>query len=352
MPATLCSVNGWKRNPIRPVFFAPTDIQPGGLTEEIKGRLRQSQHLIVICSPNSAKSHWVGEEIAYFHSLGRTDKIHFFIVDGEPHSANKENECFNPIIGQLLLPEILGANIHEKISVFPWINKERALVQLVTKLLHVEFDSIWQRHKRQMFRKTLCWIFGTILVSFIICGVWKYNKLVDVRVSLREVSKYNEFLPQLTNGKVTMLFENDTIEKRIKSIDEEIYFKKLPSRAMGEEVHMVVIDSVGLYYTVDTTVRLSQNIMLNISRNPQKYGVIKFRLLDAQSYLPIENCEIQIEGQSDVSDKNGNVFITIPVERQRTEYKIHSTLTLETDICLGEYDADGFVIFANCETCE
>ena len=33
MPATLCSERGWKkRNPINPIFFAPTDIQPGGLT--------------------------------------------------------------------------------------------------------------------------------------------------------------------------------------------------------------------------------------------------------------------------------------------------------------------------------
>ena len=34
MPATLCSEHGWERTPIKPVFFAPTDIQPGGLTEQ------------------------------------------------------------------------------------------------------------------------------------------------------------------------------------------------------------------------------------------------------------------------------------------------------------------------------
>ena len=31
-----------------------------------------------------------------------------------PHSGNAETECFNPIIGQLGLPEILGANVHER----------------------------------------------------------------------------------------------------------------------------------------------------------------------------------------------------------------------------------------------
>lgn len=56
MPATLCSERGWKRKPMDPVFFAPYEIQPGGLDEELKKRLRESKNLIVICSPNSAKS--------------------------------------------------------------------------------------------------------------------------------------------------------------------------------------------------------------------------------------------------------------------------------------------------------
>ena len=60
MPATLCKEHGWERKPINPVFFAPTDIQPGGLSEELQERLRASRNLIVICSPNSAKSEWVG----------------------------------------------------------------------------------------------------------------------------------------------------------------------------------------------------------------------------------------------------------------------------------------------------
>ena len=127
MPATLCSEHGWKRRPIAPVFYAPTDIQPGDLRQELEARLRASRHLIVICSPHSAKAKWVGWEIAYFHSLGRTENIHFFIVDGEPHSQDHERECFNPIIEELGIPEQLGANIHERVSRWPWVNRERAV---------------------------------------------------------------------------------------------------------------------------------------------------------------------------------------------------------------------------------
>ncbi|MDE6634828.1 MAG: toll/interleukin-1 receptor domain-containing protein, partial [Bacteroidaceae bacterium] len=138
MPATLCSQRGWKRKPINPVFFAPTDIQPGELDEELKGRLRASKNLIVICSPNSAQSEWVGKEIKYFHELGRDKEIYFFIVAGIPNSGNAATECFNPVIDKLGLPEILGANIHEKIYRWAWMNRERAYVQLISKLLGVE----------------------------------------------------------------------------------------------------------------------------------------------------------------------------------------------------------------------
>ena len=96
MPATLCSEHNWDRKPMNPIFFAPTDIQPGGLTEELQERLKASKNLIVICSPNSAQSEWVGKEIEFFHNLGRTKNIHFFIVDGIPHSVTPATECFNP----------------------------------------------------------------------------------------------------------------------------------------------------------------------------------------------------------------------------------------------------------------
>ena len=156
MPSTLCSQHGWKRTPLRPIFFAPTDIQPGPLSDELKNRLKDSRHLIVVCSPNSAQSEWVGKEIEYFNSLGRTKNIHFFIVDGIPHSEDPKTECFNPIIKELGISEILAANIHEKVYRWPWLNKERAYIQLISKLLGVEFDAIWQRHRQsRSFRPRL-----------------------------------------------------------------------------------------------------------------------------------------------------------------------------------------------------
>ncbi len=347
MPSTLCSERGWKRKPINPVFFAPTDIQPGGLSAELQQRLRASRHLIVICSPHSAKSDWVGKEIAFFHSLGRTDNIHLFIVDGVPHSGNPETECLNPVLEQLGIPERLGANIHEKAYRWPWVNKERAYVQLITKLLGVEFDTIWQRHKRRMIEKCLLWAAGAIAVAAAIFSVWRANLPVDVKVRLDEASAINHNLPPLTDAKVTLLLDNDEMTKRIKTINDDACFPNIPARMLDSDVRIIVADSLERYSKVDTVVRLCDVMTIKIGRNPQKYGRIKFRLLDMATYRPVGNCRIEIEGQTCVSDSNGNVQIAIPLDKQRTKYKVHSDLPLENDTCMGEYDPDGFVVFVN-----
>lgn len=82
---------------IRPVFLDKGELGAGGLTESLHRELEGSKYLIVICSPNSAKSVWVGKEIKHFLELGREKYIIPVIVDGEPHSRIPERECFNTV---------------------------------------------------------------------------------------------------------------------------------------------------------------------------------------------------------------------------------------------------------------
>ena len=208
MPATLCHERGWKRTPMNPVFFAPTDIQPGSLSEELHKRLEASRYLIVICSPNSAKSDWVSMEIEYFYQLGRGSNIHFFIVDGTPHSNDPQTECFNPVIDRLGIPEILGANINEKYFKQPWLNRERAYVQLFSKLLEVDFDTIWQRHKRRTKRKVAAWSIGGLAILAAIIATMIASRPADVRLQVHEASVHNDNLPPMRNAVVTLSADN------------------------------------------------------------------------------------------------------------------------------------------------
>lgn len=329
MPATLCSEHGWERKPINPVFFAPTDIQPGGLTEELRERLKASKNLIVICSPNSAQSEWVGKEIEFYHQLGRTKQIHFFIVDGTPHSSNPDTECFNPIIDTLGLPEILGANIHEKIYRWPWLNKERAYVQLVSKLLGVEFDAIWQRHKRLLMQKIIAWTIGIVAMIAALVSVWVINQPVDVKMQLSEASEHNSQLPQLKDAVITMTLDNEVKTDTIHSLDNVVTFTNIPHRYLGKEVHVTA--NCANYFPIDTTFTLTRDVVLSIRRDPSVYGVVHFRLWNPETETTVPNVEVEIAGQTAISDEEGRISLVIPLEAQREAYPILASVPLAND---------------------
>ena len=329
MPATLCSERGWKRKPLRPIFFAPTDIQPGGLNDELKERLQASKNLIVICSPNSAKSEWVGKEIEYFHSLGRTDNIHFFIVDGVPHSGDPDTECFNPIVETLGMPEILGANINEKNYRWPWLNKERAYVQLISKMLGVEFDTIWQRHKRRLIRRAIAWALGTLAVLAALGWVWMANQPFDAHVGLNEATVHNEQLPPLHDAVVTLTLDNETKVDTIQAIDAAALFANIPHRFLDQEAHITF--EAPDFLPLDTTVTLARDVPLNVCRNEKVYGDVHFTLWNPATETVIPHSTVEIAGQQATSDANGKVTLTVPLEAQQQRYHVKAPFALQGD---------------------
>lgn len=338
IPTTLCSKRGWKRQPMRPVFFAPTDIQPGGLSEELQERLKTSRNLIVVCSPHSAQSKWVGMEIAFFHKLGRTQQIQFFIVDGIPHSGNPESECFNPIINTLGLPEILGANIHERIYRLSWLNQERAYIQLITKLLGVEFDSIWQRHKRMLVRQMIAWIVGGIAILASLFAVWQYNKPVDIALLLQEQSVKNQNLPPLHDAVVTITFDKETKIDTLSSLSDKASFLNVPHRYIGKDVRITI--SCPDYLPVDTTLALQKNTEVNIFRDPAVYGNIQFKLWTTSKESYVDNTKIRIDDMVAVSDAKGVVKMIVPLVKQKKEYRLSSIVPLEDSILYMPYGKD------------
>lgn len=329
MPATLCSEHGWRRTPLKPIFFAPTDIQPGGLTEELQNRLRASRNLIVICSPHSAQSQWVGKEIAFFHGLGRTGQIHFFIVDGEPHSDDPARECFNPVVDTLGMPEILAANIHEQIYRWPWMNRERAYVQLVSKLLGVEFDAIWQRHKRLLVKQAVAWCFAFIAVAAALWGVWVTNQPVDIEVMLHEATPHNPELPQMKDATVTLTIDNETKTDTLRTMKGSLIFTNIPHRYLGKTVSMSV--RCYMYRDMDTTLTLTRHVTLGVHRDDSLYGHVHFTLWNPTEEKSYANARVTIEGVTATADDEGVVDLYIPLERQRTKYRVVSSLPLKTD---------------------
>lgn len=337
MPTTLCSERGWERNPLKPIFFAPTDIQPNDLTEELKARLRASRNLIVICSPNSAKSEWVGKEIAYFHSLGRGANIFFFIIDGIPNSGDPATECYHEVVRELGLQDVLGANINEPIFKSRYLNRERAYVQLITKLLGIEFDDIWKRHKRQLIEKLL--LFATVIVAVITIVVWALmvHRPIDIRVSLKEMTPQNVSIPQLTDAEVTLCVSDYVRSARVHSIDQVIVFSKMPHSLLGSSAKLRFVDfpetpEAMNYYPQEVETTLTEHMELPVRRDTVKYGHIRARIMNAR-YQPRRNYTTTIAGMTVKTDNSGYVDVQIPFHKQTYSYIVEQDTISNVGVC-------------------
>ena len=74
---------------LHPVFRDREELATAtDLGSVISEALRQSACQIVICSPQSAQSKWVNEEILSFKRLGREQHIFCLIIGGEPNASD------------------------------------------------------------------------------------------------------------------------------------------------------------------------------------------------------------------------------------------------------------------------
>jgi WD40 repeat protein len=141
-------------------IFRDREELPGSanLGDNLSRALQQSRYLIVICSPRSAASQWVNQEVKIFKSFGREDRVLCVIVDGEPNATE------HPELGlQECFPEAVRfwVDAERRVTTIPTEpiaadarpgkdGKANALLKLLAGLLGVNFDDLKQRdHERR-----------------------------------------------------------------------------------------------------------------------------------------------------------------------------------------------------------
>ena len=159
---------------LRPIFRDREDFAAGhSLTDQTLKALEASQFLVVICSPNAARSKYVDEEIRRFKALGHAARVIPIIVDGEP--GDPQDECFPPSLrfkvgGDAELTcereEPIAADARPQSD-----GKETAKRKIIAGLLGVGFDEIARRADRAQRRRNLLrggiGLFAVVLVAAI-----------------------------------------------------------------------------------------------------------------------------------------------------------------------------------------
>jgi tetratricopeptide (TPR) repeat protein len=159
VPARMRAENPALPDKLAPVFRDREELGSAGeLGPQIQAALADSDALIVLCSPEAARSRWVDTEVRAFRDGARGERVFALIVGGEPH-AGDERECFPASLRE---SEPLAADLRPGKD-----GRELALLKLIAGLLHVPLDALRQREARRRHQRMLAITSLALLVTII-----------------------------------------------------------------------------------------------------------------------------------------------------------------------------------------
>ena len=203
------------------IFRDQTDLAGAELQAALRRELDASRYLIVICSPASAASRWVNEEIRAFCELGRRSRIIPFIVAGEPHSDTPALECFPPALRDLEGDELLGANIQE-------IGKSKAYLKVASVLLDIRFNRLVDREKRRRLRVVWSAVSAVLAVSLVTGGLLWRNAVIT--------RKNQQLSFDIYGAAIVAIARKDTIEP------DELAFLQASAEAGNVDAMLLLAD--------------------------------------------------------------------------------------------------------------
>lgn len=289
---------------IRPVFRDRDELNAGVLNDELRRRLEASRYLIVICSPHTASSKWVSDEVQAFIDMGRLEYIIPYIVAGDetsfPASLRKWNEEHPDRV-------LLGIAVTDDGET----NKQKAFIRLVSRMLDLEFDTLWKRHLREV--RTVATVAASVCVVLLALAYW-FMIPVQMRITVAD-EKCN--LPGMENG-VLMV---DGEEYSISRPDTLVIVSALPGyyRLKSAEVSF----KANRFYqpeahTVAITAGLSQSYTLQLHRD-STFAVFAGTVKDDE-LESIDSVEVMVGNRKTITDKDGHFYLSFPVDEQ-TETK-------------------------------
>lgn len=299
------------------VFRDSDELTSGVLSEELHHKLDESKYLIVICSPHSAQSKYVGEEIAYFRSKGRENEIIPFIINGIPHS--KDSECFH---AQLTMGglELLGIDVQAENSRFHAVRFHKAFIRLVAKMLEVDFGVLWNRRKHFLVKlATLVALVLSVIVGLAVTAV--HSHPFDLKLQLSQ-TPYKALPLSADETDSLYLFLTDTDKRSIvlKDLNTPVTFPNLPGKYKGR--HLRIVAKAYGFYALDSTLTLQKQLTLPLRRNPETYGRIRYRLADNETEKPLTNATVDFGFLKAKTNQEGLLDMLVPLEHQQVSYPV------------------------------
>ncbi|HEY9110654.1 MAG TPA: toll/interleukin-1 receptor domain-containing protein [Rhodanobacteraceae bacterium] len=174
------TANGEIPRRLNPIFRDREELASAtDLGHEVNEALAQSENLIVLCSPASAASRWVNEEVLAYKRMARAGRIFCLIVDGEPNATDmpgrEAEECFCPALrfkldanGQPTIErtEPIAADVRPGQD-----GRHGAKLKLIAGMLDVGFDALVHREAQRRRHRLLTITAASLLGMAVAAGL-------------------------------------------------------------------------------------------------------------------------------------------------------------------------------------
>ena len=302
------------------VFRYVSDLVTTSLTNGLQKELNDSSHLIVICSPNSAKSEWVGREIQYFSKNYGKDKVIPFIISGTPYSDG-DDECLHSVLKELFPgKDLLGVDLNDSGDDSRLLSRRKAVAKVVSLLIDIPgaYGYIWDRYKIQAARRDILVSVAILAVLAVLVTVRTLSSPFDLELSVGDSFPVNRDIPSLDTTNVTLYLPSDT--RSFQVTPGTIVVPNIPRKFLGKEVRVTA--EADNFVPLDTAIVLGRENTLILLRDAEVYGHIYFSLWEYRRERAVPYCPVDIDGESMVTNREGVIELMIPLDKQRTTYRV------------------------------
>jgi tetratricopeptide (TPR) repeat protein len=186
---------------LRPIFRDREELPASGdLSAELSAALRQSQFLVVICSPAAAKSRWVNEEILQFKRVHGDGRVLALVADGEPNASDtpgmEHRECFPAALryrmgadGQLsdIPAEPIAADVRREAD-----GPRLATQKLIAGLTGLKLDELVQRETQRRIAQMTTIASGAMVGMVVTGGLAFYANSLRIEANAQRTIAQHE----------------------------------------------------------------------------------------------------------------------------------------------------------------
>ena len=210
LPGKIAKKKKDERTHIERVFRDKDELPlTSNLEDPIMVALKESEYLIVICSPRLRESLWCKKEIETFISLHGREKVLAVLIEGEPDQSFPEallyieekvehpDGTFEIVkkTAEPLAADIRGKDKHAMIKAM-----RTEILRLLAPIFGLNFDDLRQRHRERRMKRILtasvfggsiCLAFGTVST---VMALRIHNQKEQIEVQSEEINNQNQSL--------------------------------------------------------------------------------------------------------------------------------------------------------------